>query len=42
MQCKVDGKRSRVGPARRWLDGVKKWTGLSLHEMWREPEDGVA
>ena len=24
------------------MHDVKEWTGLSLNEMWREPEDRVA
>ena len=24
------------------LDCVKEWTGLSLNEIWREPEDSLA
>ena len=26
---------------RQWLDDVKERTGLSLNEMWREPDDCV-
>ena len=42
LQGKVAGERLRGRPARQWLDDVKEWTGLSLHEMWKEPEDRVA
>ena len=24
------------------MDDVKEWTGLSLNDIWREPEDSVA
>ena len=42
LQGRVEGERSRGRPARQWLDDVKEWTGLSLDETWREPEDRVA
>ena len=38
---KVERKRSRGKPAKRWLDDVKELVGLSLNEMWREPDDCV-
>ena len=40
LQGKVEGTRSR-GRTRQWLDNVKEWTGLSLNEMYREPENRV-
>ena len=42
LKGKVEMKRSRGRPARQWLEDVQEWTGLSLNEMWREPEDRVA
>ena len=30
----MEGARGQCGPE-------KEWTGLSLNEMWREPEDRV-
>ena len=42
LQSKVEVKRLRVRLAKQWLDDVKEWTGLSLNEMWNEPEDRVA
>ena len=31
-----------TGGPRQWLDDVKECSGVSLNEMWREPEDRVA
>ena len=42
LQGKVEGKRSRERTARQWVHDVKEWTGLSLNQMWREPDDRVA
>ena len=41
-QVRVDVKGSRGRPARQWLYDVKEWTGLSLNNMRREPENHVA
>ena len=39
LQDKVEEKTSRGRPARQWLNDVKEWTGQSLNEMWKEPEE---
>ena len=35
-------KVEEVRPTRQRVDSVKEWTGLSLNETSREPEDRVA
>ena len=35
------GEGSRGSPVRQCLDDVHEWTGLSLNEIWREPEDSM-
>ena len=42
LQGRVEGKGSRDRLARQWLYDVKEWTGLSLNNMRREPENHVA
>ena len=33
MEGKVPGKRGRGHPPTRWLDNVKKWTGLTIDKL---------
>ena len=41
LQGNVERKISRGRPARQYKDDVKEWTGLSLKDVWREPEDRI-
>ena len=38
LQGKVEENMSRGRPTKQWLDDVKEWTGLTLHETWMVPE----